>query len=73
MIEEVLRLATVFSSLMAVSTFLLALVIGVGGTIERRSAGCSSCLELRPVHALAKPLASQHSMRIALSANRRAF
>ncbi len=55
MIDEVLRLVTLASSVMASSAFMLALVIGIGGTVERASAGCYACLEGPSIRALAKP------------------
>ncbi len=55
MIDEVLRLATLASSVMASSAFMLALVIAIGGTVERASARCSACLEGSAIRALAKP------------------
>lgn len=53
MIDEVMRLSAVFASMMASSTFALAIVIGVAGTIDRQAAGCYGCLDVRT--ALVRP------------------
>jgi hypothetical protein len=41
--EAVLRLSTLFASMMAGSAFALALAIGIAGTAERTGAACIGC------------------------------
>jgi hypothetical protein len=55
MIDEVLRLATLAASVMASTTFMLALVIAAGGTFERAGARCAGCSDMPSIRALAKP------------------
>ncbi len=44
MIAQVMRISTVFASMMACSSFALAISIAAAGTIERSHAGCYGCL-----------------------------
>ena len=44
MIAQVMRISTVFASMMACSSFALAITIAAAGAIERTHAGCYGCL-----------------------------
>lgn len=65
MIDQVLRLSTVFANIMLASSLALSITIAVAGTVERTKAGCYGCLHtsgalnprtIKPVLAIAPDL-----------------